>query len=196
MQRSAVRGNTNEETCWFRQSPGRSLWLLPFQSKHLHFLFISNNLIMATSLNAAGTAPLSSRDLCYRRCENLSVRCPLVLVIKVTECLTFDRWQIIGEPFGNTALLGTHFQEEVKIMWWKRYSKQPLKRLCINSHNGGGFHIAWLTLSKCCLQGSPGHPYATVTNSFTDGKNQDFSIQTGLQCKSFERTCKGNGTLL
>lgn len=58
---------------------------------------------------------LFPRVSCYRRCENLSVRCPLVLIIKVTECLTFDRWQIIGEPFRNTALLGTNFLKKLKL---------------------------------------------------------------------------------
>lgn len=75
---------------------------------------------MATPLKkrvcAAEELLLSSRALCYRRRRNLSVRCPQVLIIKVTECLTLDRWQIIGEPFRNTALLGTNFQEKVKIM--------------------------------------------------------------------------------
>ena len=136
MQGSAVGGNTTDEMCWFRESPGRSLWLFPFQSKHLHFLFISHHLITATSskkrLHAGEELLLSSRALCYRRCENLGVRCPLVLITKVTECLTFDRWQLIGESFRNTALQGTNFQE-VKIMGWKRYSKhlfqRPLKHL-------------------------------------------------------------------
>lgn len=58
---------------------------------------------------------LLSRGLCYSRCENLSVRCPLVLIIKVTECLTFDRWQIIGEPFRNTVRLGTNFLKKLKL---------------------------------------------------------------------------------
>ena len=132
MQRSAVGGNTTDEMCWFRESPGRSLWLFPFQSKHLHFLFISHHLIMATSskkrLQAAEELLPSLRALCYRRCENLGVRCPLVLISKVTECLTFDRWQIIGEPFRKTALQGTNFQEEVKIMGWKRYGKHLFQR--------------------------------------------------------------------
>ena len=118
--------------CWFRESPGRSLWLFPFQSKHLHFLFISHHLIMATSskkrLQAAEELLPSLRALCYRRCENLGVRCPLVLITKVTECLTFDRWQITGEPFRKTALQGTNFQEEVKIMGWKRYGKHLFQR--------------------------------------------------------------------
>lgn len=176
MQRSTVgweggKYQGRDEMCRFRSCPGRSLWIFPFQSKHLHFLFISNNLRTAMPLKKREHTTRSCSSfqerLCYRRCENLSVRCPLVLIIKVTECLTFDRWQIFGEPFRNTASLGTNFQEEVKIMRWNRYSKQPLKRLCINSHNGEGFHIAWLTVSQCCLQGSYSHPYATVTNSFT-----------------------------
>lgn len=58
---------------------------------------------------------LFSRVLRYRRYENLSVRCPPVLIIKVTERLTFDRWRIIGEPFRNTALLGTNVPKKLKL---------------------------------------------------------------------------------
>lgn len=53
---------------------------------------------------------------CYSRCENLSVRCLRVLIRKVAEYLTLDRWQIIGGPFGNTALLGSNLREDVNIM--------------------------------------------------------------------------------
>lgn len=119
---------------------------------------------------AAEQPLLFSRALCcYRRCENLSVKCLLVLIIKVTECLTFDRWQIIGEHFRNTALLGTNFWEEVTMMWWKRYGEQPLKRYHANSHNREGFQFAQLTTSKCHLQGFCGHPHASVTRSFAMG---------------------------
>lgn len=103
MQRSAVGGNTTDEMCWLRESPGRSLWLFPFQSKHLHFLFISHHLIMATPskkrLHAVEELLFSSRALCYRRCENLGVRC--------SQC-SLQRWQNVslltdGKSLGNLS---------------------------------------------------------------------------------------------
>lgn len=86
---------------------------LAFQSKHLPFLFIPNHPVMAAPLkkgeHTAEGLILFSGVLCHRRCENLSVRCLVELIKKVTECLTFDRWRIIGESFRNTSLLGPDF---------------------------------------------------------------------------------------
>lgn len=69
-------------------------------------LLISNDPTMATALKKGehmeAEPPLCSQVSCYRRRENLSVRCPLVLLIrKVTECLALHRWHIIGKPFRN-----------------------------------------------------------------------------------------------
>lgn len=139
---------------------------------------------------------LFSRALCYRRCENLSVRCPLVLIIKVTVSLTFDRWQIIGEPFKNTALVGTNFPKKLKLCD-ERGTVSSHWNNCINSHNGDGFHITWLTNSKCFLQGSCSHPYTIVTNSSTTHqKKRCHTIQIGLHCKALESTSKQNETWL
>lgn len=72
---------------------------------NLHVLIISNSPTTATAQkkgeHTVAELLLPSRVLSSRRQENLSVRCPLVLIRQVTECLTLDRWQITGKPFRN-----------------------------------------------------------------------------------------------
>lgn len=98
---------------------------------------------MATALKkGARTAQeliLSARASCHRRREKVSVRSPLVLIRKVTERLTFDRWQIMGEPFRKTSLLGTDFWEEVKIMRRKGTGKSPCSDSALVLIVGKGF---------------------------------------------------------